>query len=143
MNTSKLNLIIVIVLLFVLSGCSPGALSTSDAWVRPASAGQNSALYFVLSNDSSKDDVLRGVEGDIAASFETHETMIDTNNVASMHHMMAIEVPANSKVTFEPGGLHVMLVELNADLVPGDSVSVTLQFENHGDLLVVAEVREP
>jgi copper(I)-binding protein len=41
------------------------------------------------------------------------------NEVASMHPQEAVEIPAGWQVTFEPGGLHVMLIDLQ-DVVPGD-----------------------
>jgi copper(I)-binding protein len=46
-------------------------------------------------------------------------------------------------VEFEPGGLHVMLVNLSRDLKSGDQFKITLNFQNAGDMALDAEVMEP
>ena len=130
-------------LLLVFSGCSSDSIQVSGAWARTATVGQNTAVYFELKNSTSADDTLIGVDGEIAKKVETHETTVDANNVASMKHMPSISVPADSTIAFEPGGLHVMMMSLDTDLNPGDSVTITLHFENNADLVIIAEVREP
>lgn len=126
-----------------ISACASGDITVTDAWARPAATGQNSAVYFVVKNSTSADEKIVGVGGDAAKMIQTHETMLDADSVASMHHMPEIAVPAGGSIDFEPGGLHVMLMNLNADLKPGDLVTITLHFENHPDMLVEAEVRSP
>lgn len=54
-----------------------------------------------------------------------------------------VEIPAGRSVIFEPGGLHVMLIGLVRPLAVGDGLSITLRFEQAGEILVEAEVREP
>ena len=135
--------LVLLVMLLVLSACASDSLTVSDAWARPAAAGQNSAVYFALQNGTGVDHKIIGVQGEAAKMIETHETMIDANNVASMHHRSEIDVPAGETVKFEPGGLHVMMMMLQNDLNPGDTVTITLRFEDHADLEITAEVREP
>lgn len=43
---------------------------------------------------------------------------------------------------FEPGVYHVMLLELPEPLEVGSTISVTLQFEQAGEITVDAEIRE-
>jgi copper(I)-binding protein len=54
-----------------------------------------------------------------------------------------VEIPADSTVKLEPGGLHVMLLDLKKDLVVGDTVEVTLTFSAAGEKTLTAEVKEP
>ena len=61
----------------------------------------------------------------------------------TMREVDRIEVPAGETVVFEPGGYHVMLLDLAEPLEVGDTVEVTLTFERAGDVVVTAEVREP
>ena len=137
-------LILSVSMLLVFAACAAGGeIAVSGAWARPAAAGQNSAVYFELENGSSAADRLVGVSGDAAKMIQAHETMIDANNVASMHHMPEISIPAGEVVVFEPGGLHVMMMNLSTDLNPGDVVTITLHFEKHADIVVEAPVREP
>ncbi|HEX9710104.1 MAG TPA: copper chaperone PCu(A)C [Candidatus Thermoplasmatota archaeon] len=43
----------------------------------------------------------------------------------------------------EPGGLHLMLLGLRRALVPGDTVTLVLRFQEAGELEVRAPVRAP
>ncbi|NDJ54944.1 MAG: copper chaperone PCu(A)C, partial [Chloroflexi bacterium] len=44
--------------------------------------------------------------------------------------------------TLEPGGYHIMLIGIDETLEPGDTVTLTLVFENAGEFEIEAEVRE-
>lgn len=59
-----------------------------------------------------------------------------------MREIDAIEIPAGATVELVPGGLHIMLMALVDDLMPGDTFELTLSFEQAGDLTVIVEVRE-
>ncbi len=53
-----------------------------------------------------------------------------------------LELPAGEEVSLEPGGYHVMLLELEQPIAEGDTIEVTLTFENAGEVKVEAEARE-
>ena len=61
----------------------------------------------------------------------------------TMQPVDSIEVPADGTVALEPGGYHVMLLDVKKELVPGDTIEVTLTFELAGEVTVTADVREP
>jgi copper(I)-binding protein len=61
----------------------------------------------------------------------------------TMQPVESIEVPADGSVALEPGGYHVMLLDVKKELVPGDTIEVTLTFERAGEVTVTADVREP
>jgi copper(I)-binding protein len=77
---------------------------------------------------------------------QLHETLMAANSegvmLMSMNHVMSIDVPANGEVALEPGGFHVMLMNLTEPLVVGAEFDVTLTFESAGDMVVTAEVRD-
>jgi copper(I)-binding protein len=52
----------------------------------------------------------------------------------------SIEVPAGGTAKLAPGGLHIMLFDLAAPLVEGDTLELTLEFEEAGDIEVAAPV---
>ena len=140
------------VLFFVLTivtitflACAPsnGTLTVNDAWARPASAGENGAAYFIINNGTASDDTLLSVSSDIASATEVHMSMADGNDVMSMQMQETVAIPAKEQVEFKPGGLHVMLVDLNRDLKAGDRVSLTLSFRNAGKVTVDVFAKEP
>ena len=59
-----------------------------------------------------------------------------------MRKIDSLEIPAGGTVELKPGGYHIMLIDLNRELVAGEKVDITLKFEKAGDVKVTAEVRE-
>lgn len=60
----------------------------------------------------------------------------------TMQPVDRIELPAGETVSLEPGGYHIMLLDLVEPLETGDTFEITLTFENAGEQTVTAEVRE-
>lgn len=130
------NFVYVLAILLLLSGCATPAtegVEVRDAWARPASQGGNGAVYFVI--HSSEADELIGVSSDVADAVEMHESKMN-GDVMEMHQLKSILLHAGEQVTFEPGGLHIMLIGLKQDLKVGDEFEITLHFENDQDLTV-------
>lgn len=129
--------------LLILAGCRSQELTIQDVWARPGNTGGTSAVYLTVENPASTDETLTSVTSDVAETVEMHLSEMDSSGVMSMHQQPAIAIPANGKVEFGPGGLHIMLLNLRKDLRPGEKFQVTLNFQNKGALEVEAEVREP
>jgi copper(I)-binding protein len=47
-----------------------------------------------------------------------------------------VEIPAGGSVAFAPGGLHVMLMDLQRPMVEGESFTMTLMLEDGGEIPV-------
>ena len=128
----------------LLAGCGPrGDFAVKEAWARPGNAGGNGAVYFVIANPTGTEDVLHSASGEIAAAIELHLSVESHEGGMSMKPQDAVPAPAHQTVKFEPGGLHLMLIGLAQDLKPGDTFSLTLNFEKAGAMPVEVEVREP
>jgi copper(I)-binding protein len=124
-----------------------GGIIVEEAWARAATrpsegTGGTSAIYLLIRNEGAEQDQLIGATSDAAATTEVHRTQVE-DGVMRMRPAGPVEVPAGGTVTLQPGGLHVMLIDLQRDLVAGERVSVTLQFARAGGLPVDAEVRAP
>ena len=101
------------------------------------------AVRMVVHNDGPEADALVGVTSPIARSATVHRSATDGEGRASMDMVAGLAIPARSKVSFEPGGLHVMLTGITDDVQVGDDVEVALTFEQAGEIVVEAEVVEP
>jgi len=64
------------------------------------------------------------------------------NDVASMQHMPSVEIPGGGMLKFEPGGYHLMLIDLSQPLTAGDEIEITLVFENAGRITIKAVVND-
>jgi copper(I)-binding protein len=140
MKTKWISLFAVVLL---LSACQPKAagLSIRDAWARPATSGNNSAVYFVINNPGDQGDSLLSASTDIAQAAELHMSMVE-GDVMTMKKQDQVAVPAGGDIGFEPGGLHVMLIGLNQDLKVGDTFSLTLNFAKAGSRKLTVTVKE-
>jgi periplasmic copper chaperone A len=132
----------------------PPGITVQNAWIRPAilpeghptpdvdhhheSTGVISAMYLVIENGAAQPVQLIAIETDIARVVELHETQ-NQNGLFRMRPVESVEVPARGEVVFEPGGLHVMLIDIQDELEPGDTVAVTLVF-NTGERLDIPDV---
>jgi len=141
---SKLRFLFLLSLLGGLVACAPKntSLQVNEVWSRPGLAGGNSAVYFVIDNGTSSADTLQSASSDIAGAAELHMTEMQDGNMQMMQQEQ-VPVPAGEKTTFEPGGLHVMLIGLDHDLQPGDTFTLTLDFASAGQIPLDVTVREP
>lgn len=137
--------VVLVALAVALGGCgsdpAPSRFAVSDAWSRPTpSSATNGVVYMTISSDV--DDVLVGAlaPASIAASTELHTSML-SGSPGTPHHgagsggesggSVAVEqfpVTPAAAVVFEPGGNHVMLIDLAAPLVDGQRFPLTLTF---------------
>ena len=59
-----------------------------------------------------------------------------------MHQLQSVPLEAGEEVTFEPGGLHIMLIGLKQDLKTGNEFEITLQFKNEAEIKVTIPVQD-
>lgn len=120
---------------FSVSGCSNSDapnISVSDAWVRSSDssvAGGMSGAFMKLTNNTDEVITLVGGSASIAGMVEIHETVMGADGMQMQEIGGGLEIPAGQTVVLEPGGLHVMLMNLNEDILAGDEVEITLNFE--------------
>ncbi len=99
------------------------------------------AAYFVLHNTGAGADRLVGAATPIAGKAELHEHA-HVGGVMQMREVAGgIPLPAGAEVSFQPGGYHVMLLELPRQLKDGEQFPLTLRFEKAGELTVEVPVR--
>lgn len=124
--------------------CSPSVdISVSEYWARPGIQEGNSAVYFIIENNTAEDEVLLSAASDAANYVELHRSSMTEDGTMMMQQQESIPIPANSSVALEPGGLHVMLIELTQDLTPGDQLALRLNFQKSGTRELEVTVREP
>ena len=143
MRPARLVLTIMAVALVAAACSSDGdRVTVSDPWGRTSPSAATNAAFYMQLEGSETDDALVGGSSPACQTVELHETSM-SDGVMSMRQLPAgIPVPANTTVSLEPGGLHVMCIGLTAALVDGESTPVQLQFENSGLVTVNAEIRD-
>jgi copper(I)-binding protein len=102
----------------------------------PATAGG----YVTVVNRGKTPDALISATADVAERVEVHET----RNMAGMMMMQKVarvELAPGARVELKPGSHHLMLIGLKRSLTPGQTVTLTLEFERAGRITTRAEVR--
>lgn len=119
-------------------------VSVSDAWARATMPGQKvSGAYMQITSDA--DARLVGASSPAVPRIEVHEMKMD-GDVMRMREVKAIELPKGKAVALEPGGFHIMLMNLPKPIAAGEVIPLTLVIESGGKRQTVevkAEARAP
>jgi len=114
------------------------------AWARPGVAMPNSAAYALLVNLGASDVTLVSATGSVAEAIELHEMTMGEGDVMRMSPIEGgILIPAGGVAQLKPGGLHIMIIGLTQDLETGNTISLTLTFDDDTVMEVEVPVQEP
>jgi len=129
-------------ILLGLGGCSqPRQFYIDHGYVRLAAApGRPAAAYFTL-HGGPADMTLIAVHTEFSIKSEIHQSMT-TGGMAAMKPLDHVAVPAGGKVVFQPGGMHVMLFDMNPAIKPGKTMTLEFTFSDSSryeyDAMVIA-----
>jgi copper(I)-binding protein len=119
-------------------------ISVSDAWARATMPGQKvSGAYMQIQSDV--DARLISVSSPAVPRVEVHEMKMD-GDVMRMREVQAVELPKGKTVSLEPGGFHIMLMNLPKPIAAGEVIPLTLVVESGGkrqSVEVKVEARAP
>lgn len=108
-------------------------LAVSSGWVRESIPGQAvTAAYPRIANAGDSICSLTAVSSEVAARVEIHQHL-HSDGQMRMRKLDSLDIPPQGVQLFEPGGLHLMLMDLRRPLVQGESVAFTFASRNCGD----------
>ncbi|MDY0248799.1 MAG: copper chaperone PCu(A)C [Pseudomonas sp.] len=124
-----------------ISQTKQAALVVESAWSRelPPTAPVGAAFLTVRNHSDQTDRLLRA-ESAIAEITELHAHLHE-GDVMRMVKVDAIDIPAHSDLTLEPGGYHIMLINLHKPLVAGQQLPLSLYFEQAGQVDVTVQIK--
>ncbi|MFC0004852.1 copper chaperone PCu(A)C [Micromonospora siamensis] len=108
------------------TSAAAGALGIRDPWVKAADKGMTAA-FGTLVNDGDADVTITGAATDVSP-MELHEMTMKDGKMVMQPKKGGIVVKAHSRATLEPGGDHLMLMNLAKPVRAGDELSFTLTF---------------
>ena len=139
-NLSVLAWLFAAALPVCLAATSPPVLVVTDAWARKAPGVDVAAVYLSLSNTGTRPIVVVGVQSPSATSSMIHESAV-RNGQAQMRMKEKIVIAPGQKVSFAPGGLHIMLSGLKSPFTVGKSVPLVLLTADGAQVVVAAVVK--
>lgn len=139
----RISLLAIIAL---LSACSPkgneAEILIEGPWVRETPPGRTVAAGYVqIRNNGERARALLTAKSPEASRVELH-TMEHEEGMMRMRQIDRLDVPAGTTVALEPGGLHLMLFDIETAQV-GNHIPVTLTFDDGWEIEARFPVRRP
>ena len=101
-----------------------------------------SGAFMVIRNNGSSDLKVVKADNPVSRLTELH-THLNEGGVMKMRQVPAIEIKAGGEAVLQPGGLHIMLIDLKTPLKEGDNVPITLTFDDGSSKQIDAKVMRP
>ena len=99
-------------------------LHWKDAWVRSMPPGaQVAAAYGMLMNHGDQTVTLSAVSSEISATAEMHEVIADGDQ-RRMAELESVDIAPHQTLIFESGGRHIMLLDIAAPPVEGETIEI-------------------
>lgn len=113
----------------------------SHAWIRVLPGALPAGAYVTLENDGDQPVALSGADSTVYADVMLHQSST-AGGMSRMSMVDSVNVPAHGKAELAPAGFHLMLMQPNAPVKPGDTVRLTLKFTD-GSTLATDFVARP
>jgi copper(I)-binding protein len=128
-----------VTLLLAVPTAQAQSVKVEQPWARAtAPHAQTAAVYLTLT--AHMVDRLIGGRTPIASRVQVHQTIQDSGVMGMIAVPGGLQLPPGKKVTLAPGGYHLMLTGLSAQLRPGTGFPLTLHFASEPPVTVTVLV---
>lgn len=134
-------------LALTLSACSVGADSTDpseltviDGWAKASDS--MTGVFGTLTNPTDTDLSLVNASSSVAGMVELHETVAAAGSTVMQEIDSGFLIPAGGDYILEPGGDHIMLMDLNREILPGEQLDLTLEYSDGQTVELQIDVRD-
>lgn len=135
------QMVVVALVSLALSAHAIAQVAVDEPWVRGTVAQQKATGAFMKLTAASNARLV-AASSPVAGVVEIHEMAMD-NNVMKMRQISGLELPVGKAVELKPGSYHVMLMDLKQQLKEGESVPITLVFEDKDRKRQSIEIKAP
>ena len=114
-----------------------------NAYIKLTPPGiNNTAAYFTLTNNSQASvSIVKASAKNLAERIELHEH-VKIDGLMKMQEVKAVEVNTGESIDFEPGGYHIMMINLARKLTEGEKVNLTITLDSGKTIHFKATVRD-
>lgn len=131
-----------ILALVTLAGCcffADEEVTVVDPWIRAAPPNVPMAGYMGLQNNTDTEIALVAASSPMFSSIEFHRS-VEKDGVYRMIRKTTLDISAQGILQLKPGDFHLMLFNARQRLQEGDSVEITLEFDNGSSQAVMFDV---
>ena len=102
-------------------------LQVQNAWVRATAPGQKVAAAYMQLQALQSGVKLQALRSPAAPMLQLHSMQMQ-GDVMRMHEISSLDLPQGQTLRLQPGGMHIMLMDLPLALKAGEHISITLHF---------------
>lgn len=121
------------------AGEAESGVTAEDGVIAAPVAEGPASMYLTIVNTGPTADTLIAVHAPAGGSTAIHQQASGPGILTRMEPLTELEIPGDTTIAMEPGGLHVML-EGEGQVTPGDTLAIELIFRRAGSLTVSALV---
>ncbi len=96
-------------------------------------------VFFTISNAGNRTDRLLRASTPVAGGVALHQMAVD-EGMMKMRAVPSLELRPGARLELQPGGYHLMLLDLKHPLKVGEKFPMTLTFERGGTVTVPVQV---
>ena len=126
--------------LWSVSACAQ--VKIDEPWARATVPGQKATGVF-MKLTATQASQLVGVSTPAAGVAEVHEMKMDGDVMRMRPLTKGLELPAGTAVQLQPGGYHLMLMELKLPLQKDTTIPITLTLQNSKGAQSTQDLRLP
>jgi copper(I)-binding protein len=141
MNPISHTLSLVIAMVLV-AGVQAQTVEVKNAWVRATVQGQKATGAFMQITAPAASTLI-SVSTPVAGVAEVHEMKMDGDVMRMRPLAKGLELPAGKAVQLQPGGYHLMLMDLKLPLQKDMTIPVTLTLQDSKGVQSSQELRVP
>ena len=113
-----------------------------NVWIKDTPPNhKTTAGYLTIENLGDTDEILLSVSSSFAAKGEIHQMKMDGEVMKMRPIPDGLIIPAGESIYLKPGSFHLMFMKLNMQIIPMQTLELTLTFKNLGSVIVPATVK--
>lgn len=126
------------------SAAAAEAVSVEQPWVKAVDSGMTAAFGEVRNDGEAPVTITGAAAEGVARDVELHETVVDAQTGGSVMRAKPdpMVIAPGQSITLEPGGDHIMLMDLTCAPMAGTVLTVDLLLENGSEVPVEMPVRD-
>ena len=137
MTVMKTPLALLLLLTSITQVFGADSIAIERPWARASAPGQMvGGGFMTIIHQGNGEDRLVSATTPIAREVQIHTMNMDGGVMRMRPVEGGLAIPAGGRVVLQPGGLHLMFMDLSTPLVAGTTFPVTLRFAKAGEIKV-------
>lgn len=117
-------------------------VTVTDAWIKAVPSGTMTAVFAEVENGGDEAVTIESVTTDLSDRAELHHMVMSDGTMVMAPIEGGIEVPANGSVSLEPGGLHIMVMDLTDEVLVGAEHEITITLSTGDEVTFTAVAKD-